>query len=241
MEFIKLIQPHNEMKSKLSSTNDHKSPEPEFDTKSQQSNQMQSSTTADSNEIQSHSNFSKCTTMNNRLSPNQIQANDGSIQTVISIGNNSNNNNLFKQYGIQNIFTNQNSSLSNNIYQIQPSDSSELRQHLNVSQNQMQINQAQNQHLQYQLNHQTVTNYNHQFPSHQHQQQFLQYQQLHIHSQQGFQNQQQQSIHQHTDVKEHSGDEEANENLSNQNDILKNPNCKLKFIIVLLKNLIRKP
>ena len=58
MEFIKLIQPQNEMKSKLSSTNDHKSPDPDFDTKSQQSNQIQSSTAVDSNEIQSHSNFS---------------------------------------------------------------------------------------------------------------------------------------------------------------------------------------
>jgi hypothetical protein len=229
MEFIKHIQPQNEMKTKISSTNDHKSPEPDFETKPQQSNPIESSAAADSNDIQSQSNFPKSTTMNNRLSPNQNQVNDGGIQAVVSIGNNSNNN-LFKQYGIQNIFTNQNSSLSNNIYQIQPSDSSELRQHLNVPQNQMQINQAQNQHLQYQLNHQTVTNYSHQFPSHHNQQQFLQYQQLHIHSQQGFQNQQQQLIQHNTDEKENSGDEEANENLSNQNDILKNPNCKFKFL-----------
>jgi hypothetical protein len=32
MEFIKHIQPQNEMKSKISSTNDHKSPETDFNT-----------------------------------------------------------------------------------------------------------------------------------------------------------------------------------------------------------------
>lgn len=218
MELVKIIQGQNDLKFKSSSNIDLKSQDKDFEkNKPIFTNQ---SSNSDSSEKISDLNKSSIV-INQRFSPgNQTQVMESSIPALINLANSNSSNNVFKQYGIQSILT-QN---SNNIYQLGSSDSPEIRQ--NCPQNNIQINQNQSLHLPYNLN---SSNYNQFQPHQQQQQQFLQYQQIHIQSPQDFHIQHQNIIQQNTVDNDHSGDDDENENLKNQNGIIRNPNCNKKF------------
>jgi hypothetical protein len=218
MELVKIIQGQSDLKLNSSSNNDSKSQGKDFD--KNKSSVINQTTNSDSSENISDLDKNSLV-INQRLSPgNQTQVMESSIPALITLATGNSNNNVFKQYGIQSILT-QN---SNNIYQIGSSDSPEIRQ--NCSQNSIQINPNQSQHLQYNLN---SSNYNQFQPHQQQQQQFLQYQQIHLQQPQDFHSQHQNIIHQNMTDNDQSGDDDEDENLKNQNGIIRNPNCNKNF------------